>query len=483
MAQLAGDDLLELSAFQVVERIARGELAAETYAERCLKRARDLKSLSTITWIDETRVLEDARATDRRRASSAHVGALGGLPIIVKDNIDVAGTPNTAGSFTLRDNRAKRNAPVVQRLLEAGAIFFARANMHELAGGGTSSNASYGAVRNPYDVARVPGGSSGGTAAALAARIVAAGLGSDTAGSVRIPAALSGTAALRPTILPGKLYPDAGVVPLALDLDTIGPMARTIADVALLHTAITGERVASTTNLRGVRIGVPRRPYWEDLEAEVERVSRESLERLRGAGVELVDVDTETYYPVATQLYRALVMNGIKHDLRGYLASAGAKLRVEEVIACIASQDTRTLFETARDLETPATTIEEARTTLRTQVAGAYDEVFRRYGIAALAYPTEPIVAPLIRAGGDLREDEIELNGRSVSKILTLIRNTHVTGVLGVPGISLPAGLTRQGLPVGVELDGRSGRDSDLLGLGIAVEKALGPLAAPRLAH
>ena len=481
MARRATDVSVELSAAEIIEGIVRGEFSAEAFAARCVARFRALESLNTVTWIDETQVLEDARALDRRRGKGERLGALGGLPVIVKDNIDVAGTPSAAGSRTLGDNIAKRHAPVVQRLLDAGAIFFARANMHELAGGGTSSNPGYGAVANPYDLKRVPGGSSGGTSAALAARIVPAGLGSDTAGSVRIPSALSGTAALRPTILPRKLYPDTGVVPLALDLDTIGPMARTIADVALLHAAITGERVAAAPALNGVRIGVPQQPYWQDLEPEVERVAREALERLRAAGAVLVDVDTESYYPAATLLYRTLVMNGIKEDLRPYLANAGVKLRVEEVIAGIASKDTRTLFETARDLETPAAVIEEARTTLRQRLAGAYDEIFRAHGIVAIAYPTEPVVAPLIKEGGDLRDDEIELNGRSVSKVLTLIRNTHVTGALGVPGISLPAGLSREGLPVGLELDGLSGHDSELLSLGIAVENALGRLAPPAL--
>jgi mandelamide amidase len=257
-------------------------------------------------------------------------------------------------------------------------------------------------------------------------------------------------------------------------------MARTVADVALLHSAITGERVTAVARLGEVRIGVPRRPYWEDLEPEVERVSRECLERLRAAGAILVDVDTESYYPPSTLLYRTLVMNGIKGDLRTYLRSAGSKLRAEDVIASIASKDTRTLFEAARDYDTPPATLEEARTTLRRQLAASYEAVLRNARIAAIVYPTEPVVAPLIKAGGDLRDDEIELNGRSVSKVLTLIRNTHVTGALGVPGISVPAGLTRQGLPVGLEFDGLSGGDSELLALGIAVENVLGRLPAPR---
>ena len=204
------------------------------------------------------------------------------------------------------------------------------------------------------------------------------------------------------------------------------------------------------------------------------------LARLGNAGAELVDVDTGSYYPAATLLYRALVTQGIKADLRPYLAERRARVGIDEVIARIASKDTKTLFESPRDSDTPAAIIEEARTSARRRLAAAYAEMFRRDGIAALAFPTEPVVAPLIKDGGDLREDQIELNGRPVSKVLTLIRNTHATGALGVPGLSLPAGLTRQGLPVGLELDGLPGRDGALLGLGIAVENVLGGLPPPR---
>src|SRR5882672_7117338 len=194
-----------LGAREAIERVRRGELRAEDSVADLLGRQRRLASLNALTRIDEQQVLEDARRIDRKRAAGAVLGVLAGLPVVIKDNIAVAGTPNAAGTLTLRDNVARQNAPVVQRLLDQDAIFFARANMHELAGGGTSSNPSFGVVGNPYDPQRVPGGSSGGTAAALAARLAPAGLGSDTAGSVRIPSALCGTAGLRPTIRPHKL--------------------------------------------------------------------------------------------------------------------------------------------------------------------------------------------------------------------------------------------------------------------------------------
>ena len=472
--------LAELSARAVVNAVRTGDFRAEDYAAALLARQRRFSSLHTVTWIDEQRVLHDAREVDRRRAAGT-LGALAGLPIIVKDNIAVAGTPNAAGTPTLRQSMSRQNAPVVQRLLEHDAILFARANMHELAGGGTSSNPTFGAVANPYDTKRIPGGSSGGTAAALAARIVPAGLGSDTAGSVRIPSALSGTSGLRPTILPGKLYPDAGVVPLALDLDTIGAMARTVADVALLHEAITGTAVPTMPDAESLRIGIPRRIYWEDLDPEVADVSHGALAQMREAGVTLVEVDVSAYYPLALEIYMTLVTHGIKEDLRPYLAHLDAGVSMAAVMAGIASRDTRTLFEDCARANIAPNTLAKARGPLRARILKSYRDLLRTHSLNAIAYPSAPISAPLINVGGDTRDAEVELNGRRVNLAQTLFRNTRVTGALGVPGLSLPAGLTRQGLPVGLELDGLDGADAPLLAVGMQVERLLGPLPPPAI--
>ncbi|HZF24865.1 MAG TPA: amidase family protein [Steroidobacteraceae bacterium] len=468
-----------LGAREAIERVRRGELRAEDSVADLLGRQRRLASLNALTRIDEQQVLEDARRIDRKRAAGAVLGVLAGLPVVIKDNIAVAGTPNAAGTLTLRDNVARQNAPVVQRLLDQDAIFFARANMHELAGGGTSSNPSFGVVGNPYDPQRVPGGSSGGTAAALAARLAPAGLGSDTAGSVRIPSALCGTAGLRPTIRPHKLYPDEGVVPLAADLDTVGPMATTVADLALLHEAITGVSTRTRPDANSLRIGIPRKPYWEDLEPEVYEVSRQALDRWRDAGVTLVDVDVSSYYPLAHEIYMTLVTQGIKEDLAPYLDKVGATVTLPQIVAHIASRDTRTLFEDCAKSAIAPATLAKARGPLRDKVLQSYTELFRIHGIGAIAFPASPIVAPLINPEGDTREAQIELNGRRVNLGQTLFRNTRVTGALGAPGLSLPAGLTRSGLPVGLELDGLAGADASLIAMGMELERWLGPLPAP----
>jgi indoleacetamide hydrolase len=474
-------DLSSLTAVQAVHLIATGELRAEEYALRLLERQRALKFLNAFTWVDEARVLEAARAVDDRRRKGASLGALGGLPVIVKDNIDVAGTPTAAASASFRDNIAQRHAPVVQRLFEQGAVFFGKANMHELAGGGTCSNPATGFVGNPYDPQRVPGGSSGGTAAAIAARIVPAGLGTDTAGSVRIPSALCGTAGLRPSVFGGKLYSDEGVLPLAVDLDTVGPMARTVADLALLHSAITGKASLPPPDLSGVRLGVPRNPYWEGLDAEVARLAEDALTRLRAAGATLVDIETSSYYPLASEVYGTLVNYGLKSDLGPYLQQIGSKLRPADIAAAIASKDTRAMFERALSMSFSRDQMDAARGELRAKVEGAYRELLRSQGLAAIVFPTQPMAAPPISPDGDLPSDEIEINGKPVNKGLIFIRNTHVTCALGVPGLAIPAGLTSQGLPVGLELDGLAGQDSELLALGMAVEQAWPTLPPPRI--
>jgi mandelamide amidase len=474
-------DVLALGAVELVAAIKRGDITAEAYAARALEQHGRLRHLNALTWIDEAKVLEAARTVDLKRQHGEALGSLAGLPVVVKDNIDTVGFPTSAGTGGLKTLMPKFDAPVAAALWRAGAYLFAKANMHELAGGGTSSNPAFGAVGNPHDPARIAGGSSGGTAAALAARIAPAGLGSDTAGSVRIPSALSGTAGLRPTIAGGKLYSDDGMVPLVNNLDTIGPMARNLADVALLHSTITGQIVSKGT-LKGTRIGVPRAPYWDDLDDDVRAVSEAALDKLRDAGAVLVDVDWRSMMDAALPVFQTLLTIGFKGDLAAYFAHQGLKFDAREVIERIESRDTKHLFTMSRDAVLSPADAKAAQTILRTRIQEQYRELFRSHGISAIAFPSEPMTAPLIAKNGDSFEDEILVGGKSVSKLFVLIRNTGITCAIGAPGITFPAGLAPNGMPVGLELDGMTGDDAALLGLGLAAEMAVGPLPAPKLA-
>ena len=192
--------LLDLTATDALLLLRNGDLSAERYARALLDQCDKHRDLNAFIFFDGARVIDDAIAADKRRKSGKVLGPLHGLPVPIKDNIDTENAPTSAGTPALRTHRPKANAPVAQSLFSAGAILLGKTNMHELAYGITSNNADFGPVRNPYNSSLIPGGSSGGTGVAIAARMCAAGLGTDTGGSVRIPAALCGIVGLRPTV-------------------------------------------------------------------------------------------------------------------------------------------------------------------------------------------------------------------------------------------------------------------------------------------
>jgi len=467
-----GSGLAALSASDAVALLRSGELAAEAYASALIERCRARADLGAFIHFDEAQVREAARAADRRRATGVP-GALHGLPVVIKDNIDIAGMPTTAGTPALRTNRPRHNAPVAEALLRAGAIILGKTNMHELADGITNNNAAFGAVRNPYATAMIPGGSSGGSAAAVAARLCAAGLGTDTGGSVRIPAALCGIAGLRPTA--GR-YPGAGIVPISHTRDTAGPMARTVADVALIDQVVVGAPARpEPPRLAGLRIGIPRVPYYEDLDPELAAVIAAALARLAAAGCVLVEADLPQL-PRLSAAAGAISYYEQSRDLDAYLRAAGSALTTREVAAGIASPDVRAIFATDV-LGATAITPEAYREAIevhRPRLQAAYARYFAEHDVAAIALPTTALPA---RPIGE--DTDVELNGRRVPTFATYLRNTRVMTIAGLPGLSLPAGLTAAGLPVGLELDAPMGTDRALLGLGIAVEALLGPLPPP----
>jgi indoleacetamide hydrolase len=469
-----------LTASEAVGAISRGELTAEAYASALLARADALKDLNACIMLNRDGLLEGARAIDVSRRGGQKLGRLAGLPLLVKDNIDTKGVPTTAGTKGLAGNRPKNDAPVLSPLLQSGALLMAKANMHELAFGITSTNAAYGAVKNPYNTAMIPGGSSGGTAAGIAARMSPAGLGSDTGGSVRIPPALCGISGLRPSVANGnKRYPDRGVVPISHTRDTVGPMARTVADVALLDSVITGDAVPQSADLKGVRLGVPRGYFWEGLDPELAQVMDNALARLRAAGVVLIEADLAGIGDINNKISFPIALYEVGPDLTAYLATEGNGITFDAVVANIASKDVAGAFAAAKTI--PKEVYEAAIKTGRPQLQVLYADYFKSNGVEAIIFPTTPLPARPINADGDTGKDTVELNGAMVPTFPTYIRNTDPGSNAGVPGLSLPAGLTKSGLPVGLELDGPVGSDQRLLALGTAIENALGLLPAPNI--
>ena len=451
-----------------------GEISAEAYAEALIARAAKLERLNAFIHHDPQAVRAAARAADERRNSGAPLGPLHGVPLALKDNLDTAGLATTGGTPGLAQNVPARNAPVVQKLLDAGAIVFGKANLHELAFGITCNNAAYGPSRNPYDPARIPGGSSGGTGVAVSARMVPAGIGTDTGGSVRIPAALCGIAGFRPTL--GR-WPQTGIVPLSHTRDTAGPMARSVEDCVLLDGVVTGAAAPKAASLSGLKLGVPREYFWNPLDGELARLLEAALARLKDAGVVMVEADIPDVgaldgaasFPIA--LYEAAT------DLAAYLAAHGSRLDFAGLAAKAASPDVHGILgsQTGKDAM-PEAVYREALAKHRVALQEAYRAYFARHGVAGVVFPTTPLPA------APIGEDEnVTMNGAPVPTFMTYIRNTDPGSVAGLPGLSLPAGCTAAGLPVGIEIDAPAGADAQLLAIGGALEQILPRIPAPNV--
>ena len=469
--------LAGLSAGQAVSLMHSGELPAERYAGALLARCAQARSLNAFISLDPARVLEAARAADRRRASGAALGALHGLPVPVKDSVNTRDYPTTAGTPALRGFRPKSDAPIVAALLGAGAIVLGKTNLHELSYGWTSNNLAFGAVRNPYDTSRIPGGSSGGTAAAIAAGLAPLGVAADTEGSIRVPAALCGIAGFRPTT--GR-YPSAGLVPISALFDQVGPHAREVADLALFDAVATGDdRPLAATPFKGVKLAVARGYWFERLDPEVERISNAALGALAAAGVELVEAEV----PGLAALLRLSTAQVQNHDVRvelaRYLKANDAQVGFEELIAA-ASADIRRVF--ARDvLPGGRGFVTEAAYRAAVDVhLPRLKDTFRRYfaatGAAAIVFPATMVTAPPIGA-----DSELTIRGRRVPFVVAIARNIGPGSSAGLPGLVLPAGLAADGLPVALEFDGPAGSDRALLALGLSLERVLGTLPRPSI--
>ena len=474
-----------LSAAEIISSIRGKRVLAEDVVQAAIQRAERLKSLNLFVTLNRESALAAARRVDAAREAGELLGILAGLPIVVKDNINTKDMPTSAGTPALQNARPTANAPSVQKLLDAGAIVIGKANMHELAFGITSTNLSSfaGPVRNPYDPTRIPGGSSGGTAAAIAARVVTCGLGSDTGGSTRIPAALCGIAGLRPSVGNGdterRYHDENAIVPISHTRDTVGPMGRTVADVALLNSVITGTPMAPIKSLRGKRLGVPS-ILWSGLDRELEELENAARSKLESAGVVFVDANIPDLFEQNKNVSFPLALHEPISDIPAYLEAAGIRgITLKDIAEKIASPDVKGAFE-AIMADAFGAAYEDALKVQRPALQKLYADYFRENAVEAIIFPTT--VAPAAPIDMTKGSGEMSINGGTpVPTFNTIIRNTDPGSNAGIPGLSLFAGMTRSGLPVGLELDGPVGSDTKLLGLGRAIEQLLGSSPPPRV--
>ncbi|MBR7673661.1 amidase family protein [Streptomyces daliensis] len=483
---VVGRDLGELR-----RALERGEVTSVQLVDAYLRRIdayedayADQPGINAVISVDRRAARAGAARLDAERAAGRVRGPLHGIPLVLKDNYDTADTPTTSGSLALRELRPRRDATQVRRLREAGAIVLAKTNMHEFAMSVTTLSSLGGQTRNPYDQTRHPGGSSGGTGAAVAAAFAPAGMGTDTCGSIRIPASHNNLVGLRPTL---GLSSRAGIAPLAGTQDTAGPMTVSVRDAALLLDATAGHDPRdpvteaargkvprsyldglSRDALRGKRVGVFTDYFGaEDEAAPTNAVVREAVADMARSGATPVELGAQPDIMEAAAGANR-VRDEFERDLNAYLAESAdghprslARLeppRDEITLADIATsgQVTPSVLETLRawvnspPLPNPA--YEEKlrqRDVLRTLLT----ELMREHRLDALVYP-------------------------SVSRPPTPVgttqpyANCRLSGYSGFPALSVPAGFTGDGLPVGVELLGRPFDEPGLLAMGYAYEQA-----------
>ncbi len=440
-------DPARLSLTEAAGAVRTGRVSARELVEACLDRiGRWEPHIAALTSVMAEESLSEADSCDAEAAAGAWRGALHGVPIAVKDMIDVAGAPTEAGSRLLAGNIASEDAAAVERLRAAGAVILAKTNTHEFA---------YGALtpptRNPWDTARMPGGSSGGSGAAVSAGEAFGALGTDTAGSVREPSALCGLVGLKPTY--GSVS-CRGVIPLAWSLDTVGPMTRTVEDNRAMIEVMAGPNPARPPAARkGPRRAALLGELMTPMEPEVGRVLGSVLDRIADAGTEVEEVEAADPDEVIAVIFVILASEAASYHRRRYLEQPD--MYGEDVLAYL---------ELGMRLRA-ADYVDAQR--LRGEYRDRLDSILRTYDLVIA--PAQHVTAPF----PDI-EELVFPDGATAPRDPTLIRPLSLCSLTGHPAASVPVGWSSDGLPVGVQLIGRPFTERGVLGAGAAVQEAAG---------
>jgi aspartyl-tRNA(Asn)/glutamyl-tRNA(Gln) amidotransferase subunit A len=441
-----------------------GNVSATEIARYALDRA-GADELGAVWLVTEERALREAAAVDAAVAAGRDPGALAGVPVGWKDLIDTAGIRTTYGSSIYRDHVPERDADVVARSAAAGAVCIAKLNTHELAWGVTCDNPWFGSCRNPHDPTRIPGGSSGGSGAAVAAGIVALAPGTDTGGSIRCPSSVCGIVGLKATFGRVSL---AGIKPLCPSLDHCGPMARSVRDVALALEVLAGPSPndprtqpvpvprygdALDDGVEGRTIGVAERFFFEHTEPGLAAIVREAVAVLERAGARLVEIDME--WPVAGLNENSFYLTEESGALYEHWPQRRADLG-PDIVAEMEAGDRLSGRDAGHIMF------------LRLEYQERMLAKMHEQGIDMIVSPTEPITAPTIGTRQVPFAGEPEVDVTSVMCGLTGVFNT-----LGWPAISVPCGKDSLGMPVGLQIAARPWREVDCLAAAAVVEREL----------
>jgi aspartyl-tRNA(Asn)/glutamyl-tRNA(Gln) amidotransferase subunit A len=457
------DEPALMSLTEVAQAIAAKQLSSREATRSCLHRiAQWQPRLNAFMSLEAEAALKAADEADAALAKGNNRGPLHGVPLAHKDMYYDAGKVVTCGSLIRRDFVATSTATALQRLKDAGSIRLGSLQMVEFAYGPTGHNFHYGAVHNPWVFGHITGGSSSGSGSAVAARLTFAALGSDTGGSIRMPAHFCGVTGLKTTW--GRIS-RAGAMPLSQSLDTVGPLARTVEDCALLLGLMAGAdpedptastapvpdyMAATTTSLRGLKIGVPTTFYVDDLDSEVARILDDSIAVLKREGADIVKVEL----PDQRQLTAASQL---------VLAVEAAAFHKRWLIERPQDYGPQVLMRLQNGLAIPGVSYLEA---LRWRGPALAAHVAATAGVDAVLAPVAPVAAPT------LAESDVGNGPGAEAIIQRLTRFTRPINYLGLPSLSIPSGFTKSGLPVGMQLIGRSFDEATLLGIGAAFQRA-----------
>ena len=448
-------DLATIS--ELAQRVRRKEVSPVEITRECLAGIERLNpALNAFITVMAESAMTEARTAEAEIVHGEWRGPLHGIPVALKDLIDVAGVRTTAASALHEKRIPDDNAEVTGKLREAGAVIVGKNNLHEFAYGGSSLVSHFGDVHNPWDVARIAGGSSGGSAAAVASGMAYAAIGTDTAGSIREPAALCGCVGLKPTY--GRVS-GRGVIPLSPSLDHIGPITRSVSDAAIVLQAIAGydSRDITSADLpvadyvsalredaKSLRVGVPRPYFFEDLDPEVASAMEHALHGIETLVAQVKEVQLEVPMDRKLQAAESYAYHAenVAKNSELYLPETLRRIRTGEKVTAAE------YIQLRRELE-------EARRRIR--------QVFAEVDL--LVTPTTPIPAPAI---AELKASPDALRPAE----LTLLRNTRPFNVWGLPAISVPCGFTQSGLPIGLQIAGPHWREDLVIRLAHAYEQA-----------
>ena len=445
------------SILQTSDLLRQGSVSPVELTDACLARIEKLNpKLNAFITVTAESALAQARQSEAEIRRGDWRGPLHGIPLALKDLIDTAGVRTTAASLLFKNRIPTEDAEVVRRLKAAGAVLLGKQNLHEFAYGGSSMISAFGEVRNAWNREHIAGGSSGGSATAVAAGLGYGAIGTDTAGSVREPAALCGVVGLKPTY--GRIS-SRGVIPLSISLDHVGPIGRTVADVAVIFAAIAGHDAADKASVdvpvedyvavlgkkfQPLRIGVPKKFFFEDLDGEVSSAMDHAIAGLAAMGAEIRDLELSV--PTDRTLQSA----------ESYAFHAEFVARSPELYQP----------ETLRRIRTGQNVSPDALLRCRSELEQARRDIAAIFAdVDVLVTPTTPIPAPAI---AELKQNPDLLRPRE----LLLLRNTRPINVWGLPAISVPCGFTEAGLPIGLQIIGPHWGEARVLQVANAYEQA-----------